>query len=129
MPLTAITTDFNKSFYIKINFFTKCTFYFVPLVDNLTYAVDLLIAQVFDSGIGIYAAGSQDLFARVSAYAVDVLQRDFYSFFFWYVYTGYTCHAITPALSLALLVFGILTNDPHYTTAPDNFAFIASTFN
>jgi hypothetical protein len=129
MPQTTVTAYFDETFYIEINFLTKRAFHFVFFIYNLTYTIDVLLAEVLNPGIGIHAAGSQNPFTGVRAYAVDILQRDLYSFFFRNVHTGYTCHIITPALSLALLMFRVLANNTNHSAAPDNLTFITSTFN
>jgi len=53
MPDTTVTTNLNKAFDVKVNFFSEVTFNPVFSVNNLTEAINLLFGKVIDLGIRV----------------------------------------------------------------------------
>lgn len=126
VPLAAVTTDFDKPFYVGLNLSPEVTLNSVLLIDDITNLANLLLAKFLGSNTRVDLSGLQYALARRRADAVDALQSHPDWFLFGKVYARNTCHVRLP---LPLLMLRVLTDNPDHALAPDDLAFSTDRLN
>src|SRR5205814_6988791 len=96
----------------------------VLVVDDLTYAADLVVRQVPRLGPGVDPGLNADLLRHARPDAVDVAQGKLDPLIVWDIDARDTCHR--PLLALALLVALVFTDHPYDAEASDDLALIAA---
>ena len=125
MTNTAIAADFHQALDVQCNFTSQIAFNFC--ISGLLDDPDVLRRSSPDSFIFRDAGRSQYFLGNTFADAIDVSQRNNYSFISRNVYSCNTCH-IYLLVSLTLLMFGLVANDHDIALAFDYFAFVADFF-
>jgi hypothetical protein len=73
MPVTPITANLNKAFYVKITLFSKLTFNLISPVNYLTETINLIIGEVVHLGLRINASLRQNLVAHGTTNTMNIL--------------------------------------------------------
>lgn len=132
-----VRADLDQSFDIHRDRLAKIAFYTTLLVDYLLNRQRFTIGEILYLGPDLHLGRIQDSQRSIATDPENVGQADLDPFTWWQVHSRYACHDLflhrryVPTkiqrnhLTLALLMLGILTDNPYDTLAFDNFAFAA----
>src|SRR5258706_2960418 len=149
MPKPSVRTDFDEPLDIHRNVFAQIAFHRTFRFDHLPDAVDLVFGQILHLFHRVHFRFVQNARRARVPDSVDVSERDIHVFVTRKIDAGNTSHnfltlpatlratsnpcllgaqssQLEAALSLTLLMFGILANHPHHTLALDDLALIAN---
>jgi hypothetical protein len=132
---TSVTGDISQAGDILANLPAKLSAYHVTALDNLRDSAQLVFRQLARLGIHVNLRLFKNLHGSMSAYAVNIGQRNPYCFLIGYINTNNTRHTSSLLTSfsrdafsaLSLLVAGIAANHVHNALATHNPAILTNT--
>src|SRR4051794_1143802 len=122
MAHPSVRADLDEPLDVQRDLAAEVALHLVAPVDQLAEAVDLLLREVADAGVGVDVRLGQDLLGGGQADPEDVSEGDLDPLLAGNVDAGDACHRS----ALPLLVLGVGADDHHGAVATDDLAVVAA---